>query len=182
MWSVRFNHNVRHKTIRISVKKASLTYDGRNPCTRASRIASHGPWPLVIVKPGTTDAEGKRDISGLVLVPPIGPVRPSELPRKYQDALRELVEAKTKGLATTPRAIVEPPKVINMMEALKRSLAQDAEPAPKKAAASRPTRTKAVPDRRQRALLLPVSGGRGKKDEPVEAPTASTAPKRRKKA
>jgi DNA end-binding protein Ku len=44
---------------------------------------------------------------------------------RYQDALRELVEAKTKGLATTPRAIAEPAKVINLMEALKRSLAQD---------------------------------------------------------
>jgi non-homologous end joining protein Ku len=34
-------------------------------------------------------------------------------------ALRELVDRKTKGLATTPRAIAEPPKVINLMEPLK---------------------------------------------------------------
>jgi len=68
------------------------------------------------------------------------------------------------------------------METLKRSLAQDAEPEPKKASASKPTRAKPVPERRPRALLLPVSGGREKKDEPVEEPTASTAPKRRKKA
>jgi len=74
------------------------------------------------------------------------------------------------------------PKVINLMDALKRSLAQDAEPEPKKAAEGRPTRTKAVPDQCQRALRLSVSGRRGKKDEPVEKPTASTAPKRRKKA
>lgn len=57
---------------------------------------------------------------------------------RYQVALRELVEAKMKGLATAPRAIAEPPKVINLMEASKRSLAQDAEPEPEKAAASRP--------------------------------------------
>jgi len=61
-----------------------------------------------------------------------------------------------------PRAIAEPPKVINLMEALKHSLAQDTEPEPK-TAASRPTRAKAVPNRRQRALLLPVSGDAARK-------------------
>jgi len=57
-------------------------------------------------------------------------VRPGELRDRYQSALCELVEAKTKGLATTPRAIAEPPKVINLMEALKRSVARGAEPEP----------------------------------------------------
>jgi DNA end-binding protein Ku len=93
----------------------------------------------------------------------------------------KLVEAKTKGPATTPRAIAESPKVINLMEALKRSLAQDTEPAPKKAATSKPKLAKAVPDR-QRALLLPVSGGRDKADAAAAEPAASTTPKRRKKA
>ena len=48
-----------------------------------------------------------------------GKFDPAEFRDRYQDALRELVEAKTKGLARTPRAIEEPPKVINLMDALK---------------------------------------------------------------
>ena len=68
------------------------------------------------------------------------------------------------------------------MEALKRSLAQDAEPEPKKGTASKPKPGKAVPDRRQRALLLPVSGGTGKMEVAGAEPQTSTAAKRRKKA
>jgi hypothetical protein len=43
-----------------------------------------------------------------------GAFEPASFRDRYQDALRELVEAKTEGLATTPRAIAEPPKVINL--------------------------------------------------------------------
>jgi hypothetical protein len=49
-----------------------------------------------------------------------GAFEPVSFRDRYQDAQRELVEAKTKGLATTPRAIAEPPKIIHLMEALKR--------------------------------------------------------------
>ena len=80
----------------------------------------------------------------------------------YQDALRELVEAKTKGLATTPRAFAEPPQVISPTEALERSLAQDAERELKKAAVGKPTRGKAVPDRRHRAARIRGSGEDGR--------------------
>jgi hypothetical protein len=103
----------------------------------------------------------------------------ARLRNRYQDALRELVEGKTKGRATTPSAIAEPPTVINLMEALKRSLAQDAEPKSKKEAASKLTRTKAVPDRRQGVLLLPVSGGGGKTEAAVAEAAGSTAPEGR---
>jgi DNA end-binding protein Ku len=112
-----------------------------------------------------------------------GAFEPASFQDRYQDALRELVEAKTKGLATAPRAVDEPPKVVNLMDALKRSLAQEEdEPSSKKAALATPTRATAVSDRRQRALLLPVSGGREKKDVAVAEPATSTAPKRRNKA
>jgi DNA end-binding protein Ku len=111
-----------------------------------------------------------------------GTFDPASFHDRYQDALRELVEAKTRGLEKAPRAVAEPPKAINLMEALKRSLAQEAEQKPKKAAASRPTHAKAVPDRRQRALLLPVAGGRGQAHTDGAEAQTSTAPKRRKKA
>jgi hypothetical protein len=41
----------------------------------------------------------------------VGAFEPASFRDRYQDALCDLVEAKTKGLVTTPRAIAEPAKV-----------------------------------------------------------------------
>jgi hypothetical protein len=90
------------------------------------------------------------------------------------------IHTKIKGLAVKPREMAAPPPVIDLMAALKRSLAQEATASKRLGAASRKApRTK--PDRRQPALLLPVSGGRKRKTEDTaERPTS--APRRRKPA
>jgi DNA end-binding protein Ku len=50
---------------------------------------------------------------------------PATFRDRYQEALRELIDAKMKGLPVKPKQIASPPPVLDLMAALKRSLAQE---------------------------------------------------------
>jgi DNA end-binding protein Ku len=100
-----------------------------------------------------------------------GSFDPATFRDRYQEALRELIEAKLKGLPVRPKRIAEPRPVVDLMAALKRSLAQETVPAKPKG--------KAVGDRRQASLLLPVAG---KTKETAKPAPATATPQRRRKA
>lgn len=114
----------------------------------------------------------------------------------YQQAVRELINEKLKGRLPPAEAAPErkPAQVINLMDALKRSLAQEdkAETAPRRAAsraaepekpAKAAARGRKAPASQggQRNLLLPVDGGRGKNDKATAPRRAEPAPSRSRK-
>jgi DNA end-binding protein Ku len=131
--------------------------------------------------PQFSEANGAIDAEMLAIARTIierrtGKFDPSKFRDRYQEALRELIEAKTKGVAIKPREVVTPAPVIDLMAALKRSLAQET---PAARVATPKKRAKAVPDRRQRSLLLPVSGG-GTGKQAVTTEPVPVAKRRRK--
>jgi DNA end-binding protein Ku len=114
-----------------------------------------------------------------------GEFEPESFRDHYQDALRELVDSKLKGRPAARARNFAPDKVIDLMDALRRSIA--AESGAEAAKAGRRAKRKAPADLRQRHMLLPVSGGapaKPAKARPVAveaAPSEELAPKRRRK-
>jgi len=78
----------------------------------------------------------------------IGSFDPSMFRDRYQEGLKELIEAKIKGLPVKARPEVRPAPVFDLMAALKQSLTQETG-----GAASAKPKRRAAADRRQRSLL-----------------------------
>jgi DNA end-binding protein Ku len=89
---------------------------------------------------------------------------------RYQEALRELIEAKMKGVPVRPKRIASPRPVLDLVAALKRSLVRETGGAKPK--------SKAAGDRRQTSLLLPMSGEKKEIAKPV--PMTAQQNRRRK--
>ena len=138
------------------------------------RAADEVRAPQLSKADGAIDAE-MLAIARTIIERRTGQFDPSKFRDRYQEALRELIEAKMRGLPIKPQTISTPAPVVDLMAALKRSLAHET-PAAKRATPSK--RTRAAADRRQRALLLPVAGGR----ETNRHEPATAAARGRKKA
>jgi DNA end-binding protein Ku len=105
-------------------------------------------------------AEGDLDtemvaIAGTIIRQRTGNFDPSAYRDRYQEALQQLIEAKMKGVTIEPRAVSTPSPVIDLMAALKRSLAQ--EPSAPEQRIAKTKRAKQTPDRRCRTAAALVA-------------------------
>ncbi|MDE2329735.1 MAG: Ku protein [Bradyrhizobium sp.] len=115
-----------------------------------------------------------------------GSFEPEQFEDRYESALIDLINQKRNGLPTAKAAPKSGGNVINLMDALKRSLAGGKQAAPAAKAKSNGKKPKKRAEG-QRELLLPISGG-GKraakeaaKPEPKKAEKPARAPAARSK-
>src|SRR5712691_8785309 len=113
-----------------------------------------------------------------------GSFEPEQFEDRYEQALIDLINQKRNGLPTAKAAPKSSGNVINLMDALKRSLASETQSAPPAIAKGKKPRKRVEG---QREMLLPISGKRAAKEEPkvqepkkIEKPVR--APARSKKA
>ena len=111
-------------------------------------------------------------VAAMIIKRRSGSFDPATFRDRCQEALRELLEAKMKGLPVKPKQVSTPAPVLDLMSPLKRSLTQEIGTAAK-------LKRKAAGDRRQTSLLLPMSGKKEK--ETANWARAVAVPRRRKR-
>jgi DNA end-binding protein Ku len=183
------------QVLNAALTKAGLAGMGRITLSRRERMAliePRGSGMVLItlrsveeVKPanfGTADDEIDPEmvnVATTIIKRRMGTFDPSTFRDRYQDTLRDMIQAKLKGLPLVTQPPRAPAPVIDLMSALKRSLAQEV-----------PTQAKPKPrgvkDRRQTNLLLPVTGagtpGAAKVKRVATGKRMPTPRQRRKKA
>jgi DNA end-binding protein Ku len=110
---------------------------------------------------------------------------PEQFEDRYESALIDLINQKRNGMPTAAKAAPKSAgNVINLMDALKRSLANERPSAPPATTAKAKKSRKRIEG--QREMLLPISGKREAKEEakapPRKAEKPARAPARSKKA
>jgi DNA end-binding protein Ku len=113
-----------------------------------------------------------------------GTFEPDRFEDRYETALIDLINQKRNGLRTTVKAAPKSAgNIINLMDALKRSLADTSQSGPPAKAKGKKTRKRVEG---QREMLLPISGKDAREESKAQAPKkaqrAVRAPARSKKA
>jgi DNA end-binding protein Ku len=112
------------------------------------------------------------DLAKHIVTQKTGEFEPEKFEDHYEEALVELINAKRNGKTVGAKPRPKGENVVDLMDALKKSIASEAQPAkgkkPRKAAAG------------QKEMLLPISGKRaGKEDKKkIEKPAPARARKR----
>jgi DNA end-binding protein Ku len=110
-----------------------------------------------------------------------GHFKPEEFEDHYERALQELIEKKAKGERIEVPKVEPTGKVINLMDALRRSVQAEQKPAPRAAAASNERPTAAKKGRKrvegQKEMLLPISGKKAAAAEAATGRAPAKAPR-----
>jgi len=124
------------------------------------------------------------DLAETIMDRLVGEWDPEQFRDHYQDALRELIEAKQRGATVKRRApaTAEPSNVVDLMAVLKRSVAGARGAAAETPAVAKPKRRAKI-DRRQGTMLLPVPGKPASRaGDAKEAKPAAAKSSRRRRA
>ena len=100
-----------------------------------------------------------------------GRFEPDKFEDHYETALVELINSKRAGKPITPKERPRGENVVDLMEALRRSVGQENAP-------SKPTKKPRKATAGQKEMLMPIEGKKSKK----EAPAKKTSSRQRKSA
>src|SRR6478609_3175664 len=100
-----------------------------------------------------------------------GSFEPEKFEDHYESALIELINQKRTGKPIVPKERPKGENVVDLMEALRRSVGREAAPAKAAPAAKKPKKASAAA---QKEMLMPIAGKKPAKEAAAKKPTAGT--------